>query len=210
MPFKRPALALLLLALAACSGESPQPVPSEQPQPLVIPSPQPTPGTAAGAQIENIVCGPYSATDNILTNGDFEAPSVDSSGSTTFAAGAGFTNWKVDLGSVAVVKGSIPKASGTQAVALGGTLSQQVTTIPGKTYQLSLCYATTPGATSGGLAVNWEGQPATTLALNAAAATSAPAWQGVRLTLVARTNRAIVALNGAGSLVDTVKLTLVP
>lgn len=203
-------VSVALLTLNGCDGGPAPQTPASSPpaaQPTLPPGPQPTAGAPAASQLETGACGPYSATDNLLSNGDLEAPSV-SGENQTFATGATFTNWKVDLGSVALIKGGFAMANGAQSLALGGTLSQQVTTIPGKKYQLSFCYATTPGASSGGLDIKWEGASAATLALTSAS--GPPAWKGAKLTLTAATNRATVAINGAGAMVDTIKLTLIP
>lgn len=195
-------LALTLLGLTACSPESASaPAPS---------SPVPTSNATAtppGGNIEVGNCGSYRAADNSLANGDFEGPTV-SGDNQTFAAGSGFTNWKVDLGSVALIAGGFAKPSGNQAVALGGTLSQDVVTFPGKTYLLSFCYGTTPGAKAGGLEVKWGNESVATLALDAAS--NIVAFKGVKIKLTAKTAKTQLSINGAGALIDTIRLELVP
>lgn len=200
-PYIGIAIILVLGTIAACGPES-----APQPQPTPMPTSNAT-ATPTGGNLEIGNCGSYRETDNILTNGDLEAPSVSGS-SQTFETGSSFTNWRVDLGSVALLAGGFAKPSGNQALALGGTVSQQVSAFVGKTYQLSFCYGTTPGATSGGVEVKWEGASAGTLALDAA--TNQPAFKGVKIKLIATTSRPTVSINGSGAIIDAVRLELLP
>lgn len=194
-----------LLLLAACGPDSPPATPAS-----TTPSPVPTANataTPSGGDLELGSCGSYRQADNVLTNGDFEAPSINTS-SQTFQAGESFTNWKVELGSVALLAGGFAKPSGNQALALGGTVSQQVSAFAGKSYQLTLCYSTTPSASAGGLEIKWEGQSAATVALDPPS--NQPVFKGLKLRITAAGTRPTVSLNGSGVTVDAVRLELIP
>jgi hypothetical protein len=72
----------------------------------------------------------------IVSNGGFELPIVGPSGPITYSAGESFTGWTVDSGSVQLLAFQSP--TGAQAVSLNGGLSQDIPTVPGNAYSLSL------------------------------------------------------------------------
>ncbi|PKL75937.1 MAG: hypothetical protein CVV27_12825 [Candidatus Melainabacteria bacterium HGW-Melainabacteria-1] len=209
-PYLTSLITLSLVSLSAC-GEDPAPVPSAPPSAAASTAPAAPAATPASntVAVETGPCGAYSATDNMLTNGDFEAPSIIAD-QEVIETGKQFTNWKVDAGSITIFSSnSLTKPSGNQVLGFAGTLSQTVSTIPGKTYLLSFCYATAPGAASGGLALNWNGQNLATLPLDAPG--SAMTWKGVKITLPPPSaSLTTISLNGQSALIDTIKITIQP
>lgn len=199
-------LVLTATLLPACGPEdSPPAATPTAPPASTTPAATAPPSTVP---VEVGACGAYSQTDNALSNGDFEAPTA-ADRQEVMPAGKQFTNWKVDSGNITLFAMGFTPPSGSQAIGFAGSLSQTISSFPGKQYVLTFCYATAPGASSGGLAVSWNGQGIATLPLDAA--TPIPAWKGVKITLpAAGAFQSTLTLNGQSALLDTIKLTLVP
>lgn len=107
------------------------------------------PAAAALALLSLAVARPAAA-QNIVTNGDFESPTVLSGfGFDSFAGGSSFTGWDVEGAGVVLVGGFWQPASGSQSVELNlfaaGGIAQNLTTVPGQSYLLSFEMAGQPG-----------------------------------------------------------------
>ncbi len=203
----------VLCGLSACDAGSVSPsAPSTAPSanPVEPGSPDTPASSAPGAtqlSYELIPCT-YRSTDNLVSNGSFEAPIVRQERQ-EFVAGSQFTNWSIDSGSVALLGAGPPAADGNQALALNGTLSQTLSPLPNKSNLLTFCYAAAPGSTSANaLSISWSGLNLGQLPIPPASG-SQPVWQGVRVTLQPSTNnRSPLVLSAQGVMIDAVRVSL--
>jgi choice-of-anchor C domain-containing protein len=91
---------------------------------------------------------PPAQAQNLLVNGDFEAPIVTGSWH-TYYSGADVGGWQVDKNSIDLVREYWVHAEGNQSVDLSGqdldgAIYQDVTTVPGKRYNLRFLFAGNP------------------------------------------------------------------
>ncbi|KYF74947.1 sugar-binding protein [Sorangium cellulosum] len=146
---------------------------------------------------------------NIVTNGSFESPNVSSGNSSVYSSISG---WQAAFGQIQVhdhTNGMNP-AQGSQHVELDAQSSsgiyQNLTTVPGATYELRFAFAARPGtsASHNVLGVTWGGQPVATLT------TASTAWVYYTYTVVASGTTTRLQFNdlgisdGLGTLLDHV------
>ncbi|AGP34147.1 DNRLRE domain-containing protein [Sorangium cellulosum] len=146
---------------------------------------------------------------DIVTNGSFEAPNVTRNNSSIYSS---ITGWQAAYGQIQIHDHSngMSPAHGEQHVELDASNSsgiyQDLTTVPGATYQLRFAFAARPGTTASQnvLGVVWGGQQVATLT------TASSAWVYYTYTLVASgaTTRLqfndLGISNGQGTLLDRV------
>ncbi|WP_437815453.1 DNRLRE domain-containing protein [Sorangium sp. So ce1078] len=146
---------------------------------------------------------------DIVTNGSFESPNVSRGNSSLYSSISG---WQAAYGQIQIHDHSngMNPAHGEQHVELDASSSsgiyQDLTTVPGATYQLRFAFAARPGtnASQNVLGVVWGGQPVATLT------TASSAWVYYTYTLVASgaTTRLqfndLGISNGQGTLLDRV------
>ncbi|XXY50943.1 DNRLRE domain-containing protein [Sorangium sp. So ce269] len=148
---------------------------------------------------------------DIVTNGSFEAPNVSTGSSSLYSSISG---WQAAYGQIQIhdhASGMSP-AQGNQHAELDASSSsgiyQNLTTIPGATYQLRFAFAARPGtnASQNVLGVVWGGQPVATLT------TGSSAWVTYTYTLVASGTTTRLQFNdlgisnGLGTLLDDVRV----
>jgi choice-of-anchor C domain-containing protein len=84
---------------------------------------------------------------NLVTNGGFEMPTAANPW-TTFFTGNGLTGWTITSGSIDLINGYWQPHSGSQSIDLSGNspgmITQNITTIPGDSYDLSFWMAGNP------------------------------------------------------------------
>jgi hypothetical protein len=147
---------------------------------------------------------------NIVTNGSFESPDVWSGTSSIY--NGSISGWQAAYGQIQIHDHSngMSPADGAQHAELDATNSsgiyQNLTTVPGATYQLRFAFAARPGtaANQNVLGVVWGGQPVATLT------TGSSAWVDHTYTVVASGTTTRLQFNdlgisdGLGTLLDRV------
>ncbi len=148
---------------------------------------------------------------DIVTNGSFESPNVSNGSSSLYSSISG---WQAAYGQIQIHDHSsgMSPAHGNQHAELDATNSsgiyQDLTTVPGATYQLRFAFAARPGtnASQNVLGVVWGGQPVATLT------TGSTTWVTYTYTLVASGTTTRLQFNdlgisnGQGTLLDHVRV----
>ena len=98
---------------------------------------------------------------NLLTNGGFESPQLDS-GAPGQTISHGLTGWNIESGNIDLIHSFWTPKSGNQSIDLvgtyPGTISQTINTVPGATYTISFRMAGNPDAQEQKvLGVYWDG-----------------------------------------------------
>jgi choice-of-anchor C domain-containing protein len=135
-------------------------------------------GIAFAATNENQLAAPGQG-DNLLTHGNFEVPHAGAR-FVTYSAGETFGGWTVKSGSVDHIGGYWQAARDRQSVDLNGgpdhagSVSQDISTIPGRSYKLRFAMAGNPelipniGCFPGvkKMAINWSGEKIATVSFD--------------------------------------------
>ena len=161
--------------------------------------------------------GPAMAHANLIVNGDFEAPIV---GGGSWGVFTSIPGWTSTMGAGIEIQNNAAGApnSPNQLVELdsnnNSNMFQDITTLPGQWYTLSLFYSPRPGvgAGSNGIEVWWEGGLLATLTGNGGGSTS---WNQFSYTVYGDglSNlefRAVGTSDSLGGYLDDVELNAVP
>lgn len=164
---------------------------------------------------------------NLVQNADFEEPAIIVSGGchTVYGNDPGNTyppsipGWKPDIYQVELQK-CHPAAAGTQYAEVDATntirLQQDLTTIPGKNYEIRYAYALRPDAGAQSMGVYWNGQQVDTAGGTPQAGATGLSWvyrTKVVTAVGAQSTLGFSALDptpmGAGNFLDDVSVSLV-
>jgi choice-of-anchor C domain-containing protein len=169
--------------------------------------------------------------NSIVVNGDFEVPVVQNTTYgyqfETYYAGQQFLGWTVGGHSIDIVaEGFWEAASGVQSVDLTGSglgsISQDIPTVPGQSYELSFAFAGNPAwSDRDPLLVTmeflWHGTVVDSLSFNTAGHTgTSMGWSYYDYQLTAATDLtrltfgSLTASSNRGPAIDDVKLVVIP
>ncbi|PKL75829.1 MAG: hypothetical protein CVV27_13360 [Candidatus Melainabacteria bacterium HGW-Melainabacteria-1] len=196
------ALSFLSLNLLTACGPTPGTAPSANPStsPTTSPTTNPTssptasptsnPSSAPATVQVTQVSGCAQPANNLVSNGDFETPSVGQTW--RVFTGSTLTGWQIPTGNIELVGTAFEAAEGVQSLDLvgsaSGEISQSVATQAGTAYMLSFCLAGNPGGDPKvkELDVLWNGTSIATLSFDTTGkTTTAMGWQGYRIEIPA-------------------------
>ena len=153
---------------------------------------------------------------SMVLNGDFEQPTLNTNSTTQYSAGASFGNWSVVSGIVELSNrsSSFVYPTGNQALKLngwkGGSVSQTIATVVGRTYKWDMSYSSSDGASRSGYLQIDAGTTSTFPFTTAVASTSA-SWPTATGTFVANATTATITLasisaGGNGNVIDAFRI----